>query len=353
MSEALDEAANAGWLERTVGFPRLDREERLELKERLEAGARSDWDYLMMMGLAAVLASLGLLQGSTAVVIGAMLVAPLMGPLVAAGLALVQGNVRLFQTGLSSTAIGLGVGLGVSLLAGAINPGYEPSLEIEARGQPDIFDLVIALASGMAAAYASGRPKVAATLAGVAIAAALVPPLAVIGLALTNARPFIAAYASILLLTNLVAIILGAALVFGLLGARAQREEERTRAWVTKALTALILGAVMLSAPLLLNVVEKRREGQAKPLTYPAAPHVREAVHQYMKEWPHLEVIRISRSSVEPHAGAMILVLSAGEFPSEAEAGLVRTVQEARGDDAPVSVLPVLSARSKAPESAE
>jgi uncharacterized hydrophobic protein (TIGR00271 family) len=205
MSEALDEAANAGWLERTVGFPRLDREERLELKERLEAGARSDWDYLMMMGLAAVLASLGLLQGSTAVVIGAMLVAPLMGPLVAAGLALVQGNVRLFQTGLSSTAIGLGVGLGVSLLAGAINPGYEPSLEIEARGQPDIFDLVIALASGMAAAYASGRPKVAATLAGVAIAAALVPPLAVIGLALTNARPFIAAYASILLLTNLVA----------------------------------------------------------------------------------------------------------------------------------------------------
>ena len=70
MSAILDETANTGWLERTVGFPRLDREERLELQERLAAGARADWDYLTMMGLAAVLASFGLLQGSTAVVIG-------------------------------------------------------------------------------------------------------------------------------------------------------------------------------------------------------------------------------------------------------------------------------------------
>jgi uncharacterized membrane protein len=231
---------------------------------------------------------------------------------------------------------------------GAINPGYEPSLEIEARGQPDLLDLVIALASGMAAAYASGRPKVAATLAGVAIAAALVPPLAVVGLALTNERPFISAYASILLLTNLVAIILGAALVFGLLGARAQRERERTRAWVHWALTALILGAVLLSAPLLMNVLEKRREGQARPVDYPAAPHVRAKVHEYLKAWPLLELIRMSRSSVEPNAGIMILVMSGGEVAPEVEAGLVRTVREVRGDRAPVLVFPVRSARSEA-----
>ena len=348
MSAIRDEAADAGWLERTVGFPRLDCDERLDLRQRLEAGARSDWDYLMMMALAAVLASLGLLQGSTAVVIGAMLVAPLMGPLVATGLALVQGNLRLFQTGLRSTAIGLGLGLGISLLAGAINPGYEPSLEIEARGQPDLFDLVIALASGMAAAYATGRPKVAATLAGVAIAAALVPPLAVVGIALTNERPFIAAHASILLLTNLVAIILGAALVFGLLGARAQREGERTRTWVQQALTALILAGVLLSAPLLMNVLEKRREGQARPLNYPAPPHVRAAVQEFLEEWPELEVMGMARSSVEPEAGVKVMVLSPGEIPPEVEAGLVRTIQEARGDQAPVSVFPVLSARSQA-----
>jgi uncharacterized hydrophobic protein (TIGR00271 family) len=323
----------------------MGREERLELQQRLEKGARSDWDYLIMMALAAVLASLGLLQGSTAVVIGAMLVAPLMGPLVASGLALVQGNARLFQTGIRSTAIGIGVGFAVSLLAGAINPGYEPSLEIEARGEPDLLDLAIALASGMAAAYASGRPKVAATLAGVAIAAALVPPLAVVGIALTNQRLFIAAYASILLCTNLVAIILGAALVFALLGVRVQREGP-TRPWVRQALTALIAGAILLSAPLLMNVLEKRRVGQARPLNYPVAPHVREAVQTYLAEWPEFEVVTMGRTSVEPGAGTNIVVLSSGELPPEVEAGLVRTVQGARKDQSAVSVYPVLSART-------
>jgi uncharacterized hydrophobic protein (TIGR00271 family) len=347
MSETRDDGTNVGWLQSTVGFPRMGRDERLELQGRLEEGARSDWDYLMMMALAAVLASLGLLQGSTAVVIGAMLVAPLMGPLVAAGLALVQGNAQLFRTGIRSTAIGIGVGFVVSLLTGAINPGYEPSLEVEARGDPDLLDLVIALASGMAAAYATGRPKVAGTLAGVAIAAALVPPLAVVGIALTNERLFIGAYASILLLTNLVAIILGAALTFALLGVRVQREGHPTRVWVRQALAALVAGGILLSAPLLMNVLEKRRVGQARPLTYPVAPRVRAAVHEYLAEWPELEVLRMSRSSVEPEAAAHIVVLSPGELAPEVEAGLVRTVHEARGDEAPVSVFPVLSARSR------
>ena len=96
MSE-ITEALTRRWQQRMVGsFPKLDRGGRLELIERLEAAARGDADFIVMMALAATLASLGLLQDSTAVVIGAMLVAPLMAPLVAAGLALVQGNVRLF-----------------------------------------------------------------------------------------------------------------------------------------------------------------------------------------------------------------------------------------------------------------
>jgi hypothetical protein len=238
------------------------------------------------------------------------------------------------------------VGFAISLLVGVVNPGYEPSLEIEARGEPDLLDLGIALASGMAAAYASGRAKVAATLAGVAIAAALVPPLAVVGIALTNDRLFISAYASILLLTNLVAIILGAALVFALLGARVQREGEATRVWVRQALPALIAGGILLAAPLVMNVLEKRRAGQPRPLNYPVAPHVREAVQEYLEAWPGIQVISMGRSSVEPDAGANIVVPTPGEPPPEVEAGLVRTVQEARGDEAPVFVFPVLSARS-------
>ena len=176
MTETTD-TSSGRWSQRLLGsFPRLDREGRLELLERIEAGARGDTDFVVMMALAATLASLGLLEDSTAVVIGAMLVAPLMGPLVAAGLALVQGNARLFRTGVGVTSLGLGLGFAISLVVGVLNPGFEPAMEIEARGAPDVLDLGIALASGMAAAYAMGRPKLAVTLAGVAIAAVLASP---------------------------------------------------------------------------------------------------------------------------------------------------------------------------------
>jgi uncharacterized hydrophobic protein (TIGR00271 family) len=156
-------------------FPTLERDERKQLAERIAVGADGGVDFFVMMLLAATLASLGLLEGSTAVVIGAMLVAPLMGPLLAAGFALAQGNLRLFRDALGVSALGIFIGLAASLFIGALNPGFEPSMEIEARGDPDVLDLLIALASGMVAAYAMGRHNVAGTLAGVAIAAALLP----------------------------------------------------------------------------------------------------------------------------------------------------------------------------------
>ena len=92
-------------------FPKLDRRERKELAERIAIGADGGVDFIVMMLLAATLASLGLLQGSTAVVIGAMLVAPLMGPLVAAGLALAQGNLSLFRSALLVCGTGILLGL--------------------------------------------------------------------------------------------------------------------------------------------------------------------------------------------------------------------------------------------------
>lgn len=76
-----------------------------------------------------------------------------MGPLLAAGFALAQGNLRLFREALGVSALGIFIGLAASLFIGALNPGFEPSMEIEARGDPDVLDLLIALASGMVAAY--------------------------------------------------------------------------------------------------------------------------------------------------------------------------------------------------------
>ena len=314
-------------------FPTLERSERKQLAARIAVGAEGGVDFVMMMLLASALASLGLLEGSTAVVIGAMLVAPLMGPLVAAGFALTQGNLRLFRDALTVCGLGIVIGLGASLFFGALNPGFEPSMEIEARGDPDVLDLVIALASGMVAAYAMGRPNVAGTLAGVAIAAALLPPLAVVGIGLTNDRLFVAGNAAILFATNLVAIILGAALVFRLLGLHVAISSTASGAprWVRRVTLTLTLLTVLLATPLLINVLEKSRSGQMRPATYPVSVDVRRAVRHYLEDHPSLRLIEMARQSIAPEAGITIVLTTAQGLQAGIREELAQVIRDARG----------------------
>ena len=97
-------------------FPQLGFDETVELTKRLDEKASGNVDFYMTMSLSTALASLGLLQNSVPVVIGAMIVAPLMGPLVAAGLALVEADGQLFRKGVVVTCIGIVVGFCISLL---------------------------------------------------------------------------------------------------------------------------------------------------------------------------------------------------------------------------------------------
>ena len=338
------------WTERLLGpMPRLEREDRVSLVERVRLGAGGGIDFIVMMVLSASLASQGLLQDSTAVVIGAMLVAPLMGPLVGAGLGLVQANPKLFRSSLGVTALGLALGLVVSLGFGTINPGFEPSMEMHARGQPDLFDLGIAFASGMVAAYAMGRPNVAGTLAGVAIAAALLPPLAVVGIALTNEHPVLAGYAAILLVTNVVAITLGGALVFWVLGVRRARGESRTPGWARIALMLLSLFAILLSAPLFLRMAEGQRAGDRRPLSYSVSTKVVRAVEEYVARMPETTLIDVSRDSVEPGAKITVLLDSSDWLTTQFFDGLERAIQEARQDVVPVRIFALRSARGPGP----
>ena len=313
-------------------FPTLERGERKQLVDRIAVGVDGGVDFVVMMLLAATLASLGLLEGSTAVVIGAMLVAPLMGPLLAAGFALAQGNLQLFRDALAVSGLGIAIGLGASLFFGALNPGFEPSMEIEARGDPDVLDLIIAFASGMVAAYGMGRPNVASTLAGVAIAAALLPPLAVIGIGLTNDSLFVAGNAAILFATNLVAIILGASLVFRLLGLHRSGSAPADAAprWVRRATLTLALLAVMLAAPLLINVLEKSRSGQMRPATYPVSADVRRATRHYLEDHPSLRLIEMARQSNEPKAGITVVLTTTEVLTAGIRDELVAVIRQAR-----------------------
>jgi uncharacterized hydrophobic protein (TIGR00271 family) len=331
-------------------FPALERDERLDLIQQLQQNAQANIDFIMMMVLSTSLASLGLLADSTAVVIGAMLVAPLMGPLVTAGYALVQGNLSMFRKSLMVTIIGLGIGFTSSLIFGLLNPGFEPTLEIEARGKPDLLDLMIALFSGMTAAYALGRSNVITTLAGVAIAAALVPPLAVVGIALTHGSPLISVNAAILLITNLVAIIIGAAIVFRMFQVNISLHGSGVPIWVRRATMLLFLLLALLTAPLVLHMIEGRRTGLKRPTQYSLAPPVRQAVEQYIDKWPGVELISQGRNSVEPESGITIVIMSDKSLPQHFEENLISVVHKTRGDQPVVRIFPILSARHQVPE---
>lgn len=201
-------------------LPSLDREQQIDVYKSIRSSARPSVDFYIMMALAAAIATFGLLQDSAAVIIGAMLVAPLMAAIFGLSLGIVRGDLRLLKRG--TTAILRGVLLSViaAIAIALITPNATPQSEILARTRPSLLDLGVALASGAAGAYAVCRKEVSAALPGVAIAAALVPPLATAGIGVALREGEIAVGAMLLFSTNLVAIIAAGGLVFLWLGFR-------------------------------------------------------------------------------------------------------------------------------------
>lgn len=243
------------WDQLSEVLPKLSPKRRAVVGADMRHDARADIDFYVLMVLAASIALFGLLQNSAAVIIGAMLVAPLMSPILAMSHSIVRGQTKILRRATESTLNGvvlaITVGALVSLLLVSIGIPIPPTNEILARTQPNILDLLVALASGAAAAYAISRSEVSAALPGVAIAAALVPPLSVVGYGLGTAQFDFAAGSLMLFLTNLAAIILAAAVVFLLLGIRPpvrDDSDEQARFGLKMAIVALILIAIPLFA---------------------------------------------------------------------------------------------------------
>lgn len=242
-------------LQRVV--PQLEREQRLELVERVQSNSHWDFDFCVLICLSTLIAAAGLIQDAPAVVIGAMLVAPLMTPMLGLGLALAQGNTYLVRQALRSVALGAGTAVVLGAIMGLAHPGFvAASAEMAARGGPNTLDLFVAFTAGLAAAYASSRPSLLAALPGVAIAAALVPPLATCGLALALGSWSLAGGAGLLFVVNLVAITLAATLTLWTVGLRNQSVQDGG--------TKVLRGVVVVSGLLLLLVLA-RPHGRALP----------------------------------------------------------------------------------------
>lgn len=250
-------------LDKTGLFPDLSDDKGPALRETVRRDGELSKSYMLMCGLSAGIAALGLLQSSSAVVIGAMLISPLMGPIASMGFGFASFDGRQIRDGAKVVAMGAAIGIVVSIVLTWLSPIRNATPEIIARTEPTLLDLAIATLSGMAGAFATVWQR-GATAIGVAIATALMPPLATVGYGIAVGKAAFMGGAFLLFLTNLAAISFSFALVARLSGAA------RPIAKVELSLRYIVMGVtgfLLLAAPLALTLYRVTREANTVLLT--------------------------------------------------------------------------------------
>ncbi|RME90883.1 MAG: DUF389 domain-containing protein [Anaerolineae bacterium] len=254
------------WFRRVVKPVTLER--RAEVQVQLREASTPDLDFFVLVSLSSVIATLGLLTDSGAVIIGAMLVAPLMSPIIGLGLASLTGDARLLR----DAGFGLVRGALLSVLIAVILTWSNRHLpfialqelpgEVLSRTRPSPIDLLIALAGGLAAAFALAEPGLSAALPGVAIATALMPPLCTIGVGIALGRWDVAGGALLLFVTNAVTIAFASMLIFFILGFTPRREKSNRlpRGLVYSAIftASLLVPLTLLSVSFVRQASENR-----------------------------------------------------------------------------------------------
>jgi uncharacterized hydrophobic protein (TIGR00271 family) len=228
------------------------------IEERREDGALSA-RYLFLTAMSAGIAILGLLLSSPAVVIGAMLLSPLMGPIMGLGFALATADYRWMRQSAKSLAVGSVLAVLLCALIVLMSPLKEVTSEIAARTRPNLFDLLVAVFSALAGAYAMIRGKEGAVV-GVAIATALMPPLATVGFGLATGNWTVFSGSLLLFVTNFVAIALFAAFIARLYGFTTYLSGRHTM-FQNVAMFAVL---VALAIPLGLSLIRIGWETQAQ-----------------------------------------------------------------------------------------
>lgn len=223
---------------------------REELYTRIEAGTRRDSTFMLMVVLSTIVVAIGLLEDNVAVVIGAMVIAPLLGPNIALAFAAALGDTRLALESLKTNLAGVGTALLLTFVIGLFWPLNFDSKELLLRTDVGLEGIVLALASGMAAGL-SLTSGVSATLVGVMVAVALLPPAATLGLMLGAGNYQYALGALLLLAVNVVCVNLAAKITFLIRGVRPRTWWEKRKArqsmityivfWIISLLVLLIV----------------------------------------------------------------------------------------------------------------
>ncbi len=270
-------------------------------------GSSPDFAYFLLVALSSAIATLGLLQDAPAVIIGAMLVGPIMEPIIGIGLGSIIGDSRLVRNGLSSLGRGALLAIAVAALLTWINAalpfgthltGGLP-VEVLARTQPSPYDLVIAVVAGIATAYALTHPNLSATLPGVAVSISLVPPLCVVGIGAALGRWDVAGGALLLFITNALPIAFSATTVFFLMGFSPTRQKEDPKVPVSLRWAALLTGALLV----LLAVFSYRSFNRSAQLR-----QINEVVETEVEKINNVHVTDLTVNQLEGNTDIMVSV---------------------------------------------
>ncbi len=284
-----------------------------------------DWSsrFAFMTCMSAGIAILGLLQNSVAVIIGAMLVAPLMGPIIALGFAIATGDFKWMKECVLTLLGGVMLALFLCVVIVRLSPIDLVTSEIAARTQPTLFDLGVALFSALAGAYAVIRGR-EGTIIGVAIATALMPPLAVVGFGFATARWTVFGGALLLFVTNFMTIALAAAIMARIYGFSTRLSPQQTR-WQSIVIFASFF---LLALPLGYSLREIAWEANAQRIA-------RAAVAQHFGDNSRISDLTLDRRAKPLRIEASVLTTATR---SGANAALTEKLTEQLGRPVAVAV---------------
>lgn len=304
----------------------LSQQEQEEAQASIAENAHLSFEYVLFIILSAVVSTLGLITNSAPVIIGAMVLAPLMNPVLGISMGVVRGEFPLLLRGLKTLIVGLLIGFFIAAFSAWIVPEFLLTAEIKGRTHPTLYDLFIGLAAGAGGAMGQARRSVAGVLPGAAIAVSLMPPLCVTGISfalqlgaasITEASALSMLYGSALLwMANLAAINLAAISIFVTLGFRKLRKGEEEKQFRRKLSISAFL-VLLLTFPLVAflqqTVKQSREERAAKQILTTFAAEV-------LDEEAQLASFRLG--SVDPRKGwrYVVATIDSPRLPDRIEA---------------------------------
>jgi len=301
-------------------FEPVSPETKADIFNFLEKSGQLNVDYIMMVVLSCIIASFGLILNSAAVIIGAMLIAPLMVPILRCSVGLIFGNYKRTLRAFGTLAMGvllsivLSAILGQLVSIGAVNFLEELPGEVMSRTRPNLFDMIVALAGGTAAAYALSQPNLSSAIAGVAISTALMPPLCTVGIGLSQGSLQVSGGALLLFTVNFVAIVFASSVTFFVVGVRPTHQNRIvhfSRALIFQGILVLVVATVLVST--MVGIIREAKETST----------IRQTIMAELDDMGQNTLVSFDRFPREDHLEIVVTIRSSDEM-SFAEANAIQ-----------------------------